>query len=137
MSNPHIHAKSSAKRYKGVMEDYLDIHVYMDTSKQAVADMRHRILTHTPFFCEMVIPRVFGDVRVNSEGIDYSPKQVAYDHIEEDFKGAIPATADWFQYLEFADWMQNGRSRPPSYAKLTEAKNKRKEARLGKFAYGG
>jgi len=135
--NPHIHAKSSARRYGGVMEDYLDIHEYMDCSKDAVADVRHRILTHTPFFCERVIGRVFGSVRQNSEGKDYSPKQVAYDHIEEDFKGQIPATADWFLSLEFADWMQNGRTKCPSHAPLARASARRKEARLEKFAYGG
>ena len=114
MSNPHTHAKSSARRYKGVMEDYLDIHVYLDKSKHAVPDMRHRILTHTPWFAEEVIPHVFGDVRTNSAGQTYSPKQIAYDHIQEDFNGQIPATADWFLSLEFADWMNNGRVKCPS-----------------------
>ena len=130
MSNPHTHAKASVRRYQGVLEDYLDIHVYMDKSKHAVADMRHRILTHTPFFAEEVIPRVFGDIRVNSSGKVYSPKQVAYDHIQEDFGGQIPATSDWFLSLEFEDWMMNGKAKCPSSAALVKA-NKEK---VGSYA---
>lgn len=135
--NPHVHAKNSAKRYGGVLEDYLDIHEYMDSSKQAVADMRHRILTHTPFFCEMVIPRVFGRIRKNSEGKIYSPKQVAYDHIDEDFKGQIPATSDWFLSLDFAEWMLNGKERCPSAKPLDESAKRRRLEKVGKQPYGG
>ena len=111
--NPHVHAKNSVKRYGGKNEDYIDLHSFMDSSKGVVADMRHRILTHTGFFAENVIPRVFGLVAFNSEGKSYTPKQVAYDHIEEDFRGMIPPTSDWFINLPFDPWMDNGKVIPP------------------------
>lgn len=134
--NPHTHARASVKRYGGQLEDYLDIHEYLDSSKHAVADMRHRMLTHTPFFAENVIPRVFGSVRTNSAGKLYSPKQVTYDHIGEDFKGQVPATADWFLSLDMEGWMLNGRERCPS-AKRLGASAALKKKREEHQAYGG
>lgn len=124
--NPHTHAIASAKRLGGEYKEYLDIHEYMDSSKHAVADMRHRILTHTPWFCENVIPYVFPQTRVNSVGKIYSPKQEAYNHIAEDYAGQIPATADWFLSLDFAPWMENGKARCPSAAPLDKASRKRR-----------
>lgn len=131
MSQPVTHAKSSVRRYKGKIEDYLDIHVYMDSSKHAVADMRHRMLTHTPWFCENVLPRVFGEIRTNSDGHIYHPKKIGYDHIEEDFKGQIPATADWFLKLPFEPWMQNGKEKCPSYKIVSESRAKNKTSVFG------
>lgn len=129
MANPHVHAKSSVRRYGGKLEDYLDIHIFMDKSKHAVADMRHRMLTHTPFFAEEVIPSVFGDTRTNTDGQVYSPKQVAYDHIEEDFHGQVPATADWFLSLPFEPWMMNGREKCPSFRAIAKKRVKAPERR--------
>lgn len=50
MSKPMIHAISSAKRYGGTPEDFLPVHDFMDSSKGAVADNRHRALTHNAWF---------------------------------------------------------------------------------------
>lgn len=50
MSKPIRHAISSAKQFGGVAEDYLPIHDFMDSSKSAFADNRHRVLTHNAWF---------------------------------------------------------------------------------------
>jgi hypothetical protein len=50
MANAFIHAKSSAKKYGGKMEDYLDIHEFMDSSKLATPSNQHRVLTHNNWF---------------------------------------------------------------------------------------
>lgn len=59
MAHPITHAESSARRYGGVPEDYLEIHDFMDSSKAAFPDNRHRALTHTSWFI-FVVERVFG-----------------------------------------------------------------------------
>ena len=42
MAHPFHHALSSAKKWGGAPEDYLLLHQYMDQSKAADADFRHR-----------------------------------------------------------------------------------------------
>ena len=49
MANAHIHSKSSARRFGGQLEDYLEIHIKMDCSKAYISDNRHRALTHNAF----------------------------------------------------------------------------------------
>ena len=41
MANPYIHSRSSAKRYGGKPEDYLEIHKLLDSPK--VAMNNHKI----------------------------------------------------------------------------------------------
>lgn len=49
MAHPHFHAKSSARRFGGVPEDYYAIHNWIDQSKAHLADPRHRSLLHSTF----------------------------------------------------------------------------------------
>lgn len=121
MSKPYIHAVSSARRYGGVSEDYLEIHNLMDSSKSAIADNRHRVLTHTSWFLSTILERVFGTTIVNSAGRTVSVRDIGEQHILEDFGGRfIPTPQDFIENMEFADWMQNGKGVPPSSAKLEE-----------------
>jgi len=46
MAHSYHHAVSSARRYGGAPEDYLAIHNFMDSSKAAWADHRHRAVLH-------------------------------------------------------------------------------------------
>jgi hypothetical protein len=65
MAKPFIHARSSAKKYGGIEEDYIDIHNWMDSSKSFISDNRHRALWHSSagiFYME----RIFG---VHFDGI--------------------------------------------------------------------
>jgi hypothetical protein len=100
---PYIHAKASVKRYGGKLEDYLDIHDLMDSSKMCIPDVRHRALLHSAFGC-FLIERVFGVSRKNSDGKDYSPRDVAEDHIIEDL-GFIPTVEKYFESFELQPWM--------------------------------
>lgn len=59
MSHPLIHAKSSARRFGGIPEDYLEIHDLLDSSKSAFPDNRHRALTHNNWFF-FIVERIFG-----------------------------------------------------------------------------
>jgi len=44
---PHLHARLSVKKHGGKLEDYLAIHEFIDSSKVAVADVRHRAMLHS------------------------------------------------------------------------------------------
>lgn len=119
MSKPYIHALSSARKFGGQPEDYLDIHNLMDSSKSAMADNRHRALTHNSWFIGSVLERVFGCTRTNSEGRVYSVRDIGEQHVLEDFGGKfIPSAQDYLAEIEFKDWMQNGQGSPPSMAKI-------------------
>ena len=136
MAKPIVHAASSARRYGGKMEDYFPLHDFMDNSKGAIADNRHRALTHNSWFISTVIEKIHmpehgwhGPVLINSQGRSVSTRQLAEDHILEDFGGKfIPAASDYLQELEVRDWMNNGRGGavPPSFAKI-EAKERRRQ----------
>lgn len=100
---PHIHAKSSAKRWGGKPGDYLDIHQFMDSSKAHVADHRHRALLHSSFGC-FVVEQVFGVTRENSAGKVYSTRDVAEQHCLEDL-GRIPSVQDYLGNMTLQPWM--------------------------------
>lgn len=57
---PFVHSDLSAKKFGGKPEDYSDIHNFMDVSKFALADVRHRAIFHNtlgPF----VMEQIFGE----------------------------------------------------------------------------
>lgn len=56
---PLLHAESSARKWGGLPEEYLPIHDFMDSSKAAFSDNRHRALTHNNWFI-FVVEKVFG-----------------------------------------------------------------------------
>jgi hypothetical protein len=116
---PFIHAELSVKRYGGKVEDYLDIHELMDSTKSTFPDNRHRCLTHNSWFTTTVIPKIFGHQRINSDNKPYSTKDVAEYHILEDFKMRyIPSVQDYLENLELKPWMNNGQGIAPSAAKI-------------------
>lgn len=120
MSKPYIHAQASARRHGGTPEDYMDIHNLMDSSKAAVADNRHRALTHNSWFIGTIVERIFGSTRTNSAGRVYSVRDIAEEHVLEDYGNKfIPSAQDFLAEIDFKDWMQNGHGHPPSYAKLS------------------
>lgn len=104
---PHLHARTSARKYGGAPEDYYAIHTFIDGSKAAVADMRHRAALHNAFGC-FVVEAVFGVTAINSEGKTYSPRDVAEDHIIEDL-GFLPTLEMWLKNMALQPWMGGNR----------------------------
>lgn len=51
---PFLHSNIHAKKYGGVPSDYADIDDFIDSSKQAIADVRHRTILHSAFGCFIV-----------------------------------------------------------------------------------
>lgn len=109
MSAPYKHAQSSAKKWGGSPEDYIEIHELMDSTKGAFSDNRHRIICHNSWFTQSIIPKIFGHVQKNSDGREYIPKDVAEQHILEDYRMKfIPTIQDWVENLPYQGWMNNG-----------------------------
>ncbi len=95
---PLQHAKISAHKHGGVYSDYIDIHEFLDQTKAHVADMRHRAILHNSFGI-YVAQQVFGMVRVNSDGREYSVRDIAEDHVLEDL-GRIPDLAQVIKAID-------------------------------------
>src|SRR5262249_43707830 len=126
MAKPWIHAQSPARHFGGKPEDYLDIHEFLDSSKAAVADNRHRALTHNAWFLSVVLPRVFGETRANSNGKVYSVRDIGEQHVLEDYGGRfIPSAQDFLAEMDFKDWMRNGQGVPPRFARLAMRNGKK------------
>jgi len=115
MSKPWIHAVSSARKFGGKPEDYIEIHNLMDSSKATVADGRHRALTHTSWFIGFILEKVFGVTITNSDNRKVSVRDVGEQHVLEDFGGRfIPTPQDYFENTEFQEWMLAGKGKPPA-----------------------
>ena len=120
MSKPWIHALSSARKFGGEPEDYIEVHNLMDSSKSTISDNRHRALTHNSWFL-FILEKIFGTTIVNSAGRHVSVRDIGEQHILEDFKlRFIPTAQDYLAEMEFKEWMNNGNGYPPSFEKLEE-----------------
>jgi hypothetical protein len=123
MAKPYYHAQSSAKKYGGIWEDYIEIHNFIDSSKAAFPDNRHRVLTHNSWFIGFVLPRVFGETfNRASDGKIVNTRDIGEQHVLEDYKFRfIPTAADFIAEMEFLPWMQNGEGKAPhSHKKLSK-----------------
>lgn len=100
---PYLHAKVSAKKFGGAPEDYLPIHDFIDSSKQCVADVRHRAILHNSFgifICE----KVYGTYITNSDGNKVQVRDIAEEHVKEDL-GFIPTVEHWVKNMRIETWM--------------------------------
>ena len=82
MTHPIFHSESSVRRFGGKVDDYTAIHQWLDASKQAYCDFRHRALRHHSlgvYECE----RVFGESITNSDGHVVPVRYIAERHIQE------------------------------------------------------
>jgi hypothetical protein len=100
---PHLHAKNSVKKHGGTIEDYLPIHDFIDSSKIAVPDMRHRAMLHSAWGVYLV-ERVFGTLITNSDGKKVSTRDIAEEHVIDDL-GFIPTMQDYLQHMTLQPWM--------------------------------
>jgi hypothetical protein len=110
VSKPMIHARSSAKRFGGKPEDYIEIHEYIDSSKSAHAEVTHRCVFHSAFGI-YVIEKIFGRSLTNSDGKEVFVRDVAEQHVLEDL-GFIPSLSDWLKEMPAQPWMAGMRKQP-------------------------
>jgi len=107
MTHPCFHARTSVKRWGGEEKDYLAIHDWLDSSKSAFCDFRHRALRHHSFGVFEAEQR-FGHSIINSAGREVPVRYIAELHIKEDCGGMVPSLADWLSRIPSESWMSRG-----------------------------
>lgn len=99
---PFLHAQVSVKKWGGRPEDYLAIHDFIDSSKSAFPDMRHRAVLHSAFGI-FIVERVFGTT-LNASGRIVQVRDVAEQHVIDDL-GTIPTLEDYLKGMPFYPWL--------------------------------
>jgi hypothetical protein len=105
---PYLHGLVSARKFGGKPEDYQEIHDFLDSSKAAFPDMRHRAILHSSFgiyICE----KVFGINIENSAGQLVSVRDIAEQHVIDDM-GRIPTVQDYLSGMPMYDWLGGRKS---------------------------
>lgn len=95
--NTLYHTKSSVHKWGGSLDDYFPIHDFLDSTKSAMPDVRHRALLHNSFGI-FLVEKVFGHFIVNSKGRQVPVREIAERHIIEDL-GFIPTPQDWLKCI--------------------------------------
>jgi hypothetical protein len=104
MAHPYHHAVSSANKFGGSPDDYIEIHDWFDQTKEHFADFRHRALRHHAegiFICQ----EKFGITITNSEGKKIPVRVIGEQHVKEDCNGRIPTIKDWLSCISPEKWM--------------------------------
>jgi hypothetical protein len=101
------HAQSSVKKWGGVVEDYLPVHLHFDETKHHLGDFRHRALRHHTLGIAECL-KVFGEALTLSTGRVIPTRWVAEQHVTEDC-GFLPTVADWFRAIRPTPWMCRSR----------------------------
>lgn len=101
--NPFHHSLSSAARYGGSAEEYLEIHDWFDGSKRSWCDPRHRALRHHSEGIDDCV-KLFGYTLEISNGKQIPVRYIGEDHVREDL-GNIPTMKDWFENISMQKWM--------------------------------
>jgi hypothetical protein len=122
MAHPYHHSISSVKKWGGTVDDFL--HNFMDQSKAATADFRHRALLHHSFGI-FLLEQVFGPAITISTGRTVPVRAIAEQHVIEDL-GRIPTLAEWIRCIRPEPWM--GNTQPihievDPFAKATDSKD--------------
>jgi hypothetical protein len=108
MSNSWHHAVSASRKWGGTPHDYLPIEEFIDGSKSAMGDVRHRALYHHTlgvFLVEQVFGPIITIIKKNGTGTYEVPtREIAEQHIVEDL-GRIPSPSDWLDCMNIQPWM--------------------------------
>jgi hypothetical protein len=121
---PFLHARISVKRWGGTPSDYMPIHDFIDQTKIAMPDIRHRAILHSSFGCYLV-EQVFGKTIINLDGKEVSTRDIAEEHIIEDL-GFIPTVEKWLGTMPIEGWM-SGTMKHKMAHKTPEEKGKKVE----------
>ena len=101
--HPYYHSLSSVKKWGGVVEDYLPIHNFFDSSKELIADFRHRALYHHAAGI-FLVEKIFGTTITITGGKVIPTRFIGEQHVKEDL-GRIPSVSDWFRCIRPERWM--------------------------------
>lgn len=104
--NSYLHAKSAAKKWGGIPEDYIAVEEFIDGTKKAFGDVRHRAILHNTYGIWLA-QELFGRViKINGPTgeKDVTVREIAELHILEDL-GFIPTIESWVKHMEIKTWM--------------------------------
>lgn len=87
-----------------MIEDYLPIHDWFDSTKAVCANFGHRAILHNTFGIYLA-EQLFRTTITTSDGKIISVRNVREDHVKEDCGGKIPTLQDWLGKLEPEPWM--------------------------------
>jgi hypothetical protein len=107
MAHCYHHALSSAKKWGGTADDYMQLHNWFDESKMITADFRHRAMRHAEGI--FMLARFCGQTITISTGRIVPVRLIGEQHVIEDL-GFIPSFADWVRCIRPEPWM--GRAQP-------------------------
>jgi hypothetical protein len=99
MAHPYQHAVSSARKFGGIPEDYVEIHEWFDATKAWVGHSKHRMFRHHSegiFECE----KIFGPYLLNSDNKKVYTRYIGEQHVKEDCNGYIPSAKEWVKMIE-------------------------------------
>jgi hypothetical protein len=95
------HAQLSARKFKCAVEDTLQLHKLMDSSKFFFPASQHRLFSHNTWFIQ-VLTELVGDTVPNTlNGQTLSTRDVLYEHCKEDHNGKVPSLQDWLACIRF------------------------------------
>ena len=94
---PLQHALISQKTHGGTWQDYIEIHNFLDSSKAACANFKHRLLLHHAEGIELGV-QIFGEKFTNSEGKSIEIRRLLTEHLIEDV-GKVMTVEDWARDL--------------------------------------
>lgn len=101
--NSYLHAKSAARKWGGKPEDYVAVEEFIDGTKKAFGDIRHRAILHNTYGIWLA-QELFGRVIKLDNGKDVAVREIAELHILEDL-GFIPTIENWVKHMEIQQWM--------------------------------
>jgi hypothetical protein len=133
------HSEISVKRRGGIIEDYYEIHSFIDCTKNLCSDNRHRIL-HTMWGINTIIVPIFGHTIVNSSGKKINVKDLCEeDHILPDYANKfIPTIADFIDALDLTEFdLSNWESKIETINSIFSEDKKIQELLLSPLAHTG
>ena len=78
--SPVQHARLSVRDFGGEIKDYLRIHEFIDSTKNHLADSRHRVILHNSFGMELCTI-LFDSYIINSDNKYIDVREIARRHI--------------------------------------------------------
>jgi hypothetical protein len=113
MATSWVHAEASARKFGGKPEDYIKIHEFIDSSKKAFGDVRHRAFFHNtfgPWICQEIFGVYITVVTKSGKKRRVAVREIAESHIIEDL-GCIPSPGDWLNCMECKNWMSGKKNK--------------------------
>jgi hypothetical protein len=95
------HAKMSARKFNCNLEDTVKIHKVIDSTKLFFPQWQHRMFSHNMWFVGVLVELIGDTVPNTKTGKEISVRDIAIEHLKEDFSGKAPDLKDWLNCIKF------------------------------------